>query len=118
MTAMGATTMNEKDAAERHPARPARRSTPSRARSAAGPGYDDARRWSSTRRSEPAAQADRRNVRGKLAAGWRGLKSAVRGDSSFFAHWLSRDADRHHGRAAGHRSTGLVPAGARPPAWS
>ena len=35
---------------------------------------------------EPAAQADRRNVRSKLAAGWRGLKSAVRGDSSFFAH--------------------------------
>jgi diacylglycerol kinase len=36
---------------------------------------------------EPAAQADRRNVRGKLAAGWRGLKTAVRGDSSFFAHF-------------------------------
>ncbi len=35
---------------------------------------------------EPAAQADRRNVRGKLAAGCRGLKTAVRGDSSFFAH--------------------------------
>jgi diacylglycerol kinase len=35
---------------------------------------------------EPAAQADRRNVQGKLAAGWRGLKAAVRGDSSFFAH--------------------------------
>jgi diacylglycerol kinase len=36
---------------------------------------------------EPAAQADRRNVKGKLAAGWRGLKTAVRGDSSFFAHF-------------------------------
>jgi diacylglycerol kinase len=36
--------------------------------------------------SEPTAQADRRNTRRKLAAGWRGLKSAVRGDSSFFAH--------------------------------
>lgn len=35
---------------------------------------------------EPAAQADRRNVQGKLAAGWRGLKTAIRGDSSFFAH--------------------------------
>ncbi len=35
----------------------------------------------------PAAQADRRNVRGKLAAGWRGFKAAVRGDSSFFAHF-------------------------------
>jgi diacylglycerol kinase (ATP) len=36
--------------------------------------------------SDLAAQADRRNTRSKLAAGWRGLKSAVRGDSSFFAH--------------------------------
>jgi diacylglycerol kinase len=36
---------------------------------------------------EPAAQADRRNVQGKLAAAWRGLKLAVRGDSSFFAHF-------------------------------
>src|SRR6516162_7093543 len=36
---------------------------------------------------EPAAQADRRNTRRKLAAGWRGLKTAVRGDSSFFAHF-------------------------------
>ena len=27
------------------------------------------------------------NARRKLAAGWRGLKSAVRGDSSFFAHF-------------------------------
>jgi diacylglycerol kinase len=38
---------------------------------------------------EPAdlnAQADRRNARGKMAAGWRGLKAAIRGDSSFFAH--------------------------------
>ncbi len=34
----------------------------------------------------PAAQADRRNVQGKLAAGMRGLKTAIRGDSSFFAH--------------------------------
>ena len=37
--------------------------------------------------SEPTAQADRRNMRRKLAAGWRGLKAAVRGDSSFFAHF-------------------------------
>src|SRR5579885_3181777 len=36
---------------------------------------------------EPAALADRRTVQGKLAAGWRGLKVAVRGDSSFFAHF-------------------------------
>ena len=32
------------------------------------------------------AHADRRNTRGKLAAGGRGLKAAARGDSSFFAH--------------------------------
>jgi len=36
--------------------------------------------------SDLAAQADRGNTRDKLAAGWRGLKSAIRGDSSFFAH--------------------------------
>jgi diacylglycerol kinase (ATP) len=36
--------------------------------------------------SDLNAQADRRNARGKLAAGWRGLKAAIRGDSSFFAH--------------------------------
>jgi diacylglycerol kinase (ATP) len=36
--------------------------------------------------SDWTAHADRRNARGKLAAGWRGLKAAVRGDSSFFAH--------------------------------
>ena len=36
--------------------------------------------------SELTAQADRRNARRKLAAGWRGLKAAIRGDSSFFAH--------------------------------
>jgi diacylglycerol kinase len=35
---------------------------------------------------ELTARADRRNVRGKLVAGIRGLKHAVRGDSSFFAH--------------------------------
>ncbi len=36
--------------------------------------------------SDLNAQADRRNARGKLAAGWRGLKASIRGDSSFFAH--------------------------------
>ncbi len=36
--------------------------------------------------SEPSAQADRGNTRRKLAAGLRGLKAAIRGDSSFFAH--------------------------------
>jgi diacylglycerol kinase len=49
------------------------------------PGYDQ-NAWMPEERSEPTAQADRRNARGKLAAGWRGLKSAIRGDSSFFAH--------------------------------
>lgn len=33
-----------------------------------------------------SASADGRNTRRKLAAGWRGLKTAIRGDSSFFAH--------------------------------
>ncbi len=37
--------------------------------------------------SEKRARADRRNMRRKLEAGWRGLKAAVRGDSSFFAHF-------------------------------
>jgi diacylglycerol kinase len=36
--------------------------------------------------SDLTAQADRRNTRSKLVAGWRGLKAAIRGDSSFFAH--------------------------------
>jgi diacylglycerol kinase len=36
--------------------------------------------------SDSNAQADCRNTRRKLAAGWRGLKAAIRGDSSFFAH--------------------------------
>jgi diacylglycerol kinase len=35
---------------------------------------------------ELTSRADRRNTRGKLVAGFRGLKHAVRGDSSFFAH--------------------------------
>ena len=46
----------------------------------------DGREWTPDEPSELAAHADRRNTRGKLAAGWRGLKSAIRGDSSFFAH--------------------------------
>src|SRR4051794_16059270 len=33
-----------------------------------------------------AARAGRRNTREKVAAGLRGLKHAIRGDSSFFAH--------------------------------
>ena len=35
---------------------------------------------------ELTARADRRNTRGKMFAGIRGLKYAIRGDSSFFAH--------------------------------
>ncbi len=49
------------------------------------PGYVE-RDWTEEEPSEPTAHADRGNARGKLAAGWRGLKSAIRGDSSFFAH--------------------------------
>jgi diacylglycerol kinase len=37
--------------------------------------------------SELIARADRRNTRSKLLAGFRGLKHAIRGDSSFFAHF-------------------------------
>ncbi len=33
------------------------------------------------------AQADRRSTKGKFVAGVRGLKHAIRGDSSFFAHF-------------------------------
>ncbi len=36
--------------------------------------------------SELTARAGRRNMRSKLLAGVRGLKHAIRGDSSFFAH--------------------------------
>jgi diacylglycerol kinase (ATP) len=49
------------------------------------PGYDE-HALDLDNPSDPTAQADRRNTRSKLAAGWRGIKSAVRGDSSFFAH--------------------------------
>jgi diacylglycerol kinase (ATP) len=35
---------------------------------------------------ELTSRADRRNARGKFLAGIRGLKHAIRGDSSFFAH--------------------------------
>ena len=41
---------------------------------------------SSSLADELTARADRRNTRGKLVAGFRGLKHAIRGDSSFFAH--------------------------------
>jgi diacylglycerol kinase len=50
------------------------------------PGYDEHALDLVDQASDPTAQADRRNTRSKLAAGWRGIKSAVRGDSSFFAH--------------------------------
>jgi len=49
------------------------------------PGFDE----SKLNLDEPtdlAARADFRNTGRKLAAGWRGLKLAIRGDSSFFAH--------------------------------
>jgi len=50
------------------------------------PGYDEHALDFVDIPSDQNAQADRRNARSKLAAGWRGIKSAVRGDSSFFAH--------------------------------
>ena len=62
-------------------------------------------------RSEPTAQADRGNARGKLAAGWRGLKSAIRGDSSFFAHGYRGTLIVITAALLGSRSAGLVPAG-------
>ena len=43
-------------------------------------------RPTSTPPAEPAAQADRRNVAGEAGRRLRGLKHAIRGDSSFFAH--------------------------------
>jgi diacylglycerol kinase len=49
------------------------------------PGYDE-HALDFDDSSDQTAHADRRNTRSKLAAGWRGIKSAVRGDSSFFAH--------------------------------
>jgi diacylglycerol kinase len=49
------------------------------------PGYDE-HSLDFDAPSDQTAHADRRNARSKLAAGWRGIKSAVRGDSSFFAH--------------------------------
>jgi diacylglycerol kinase (ATP) len=49
------------------------------------PGYDE-RALDLDAPSDQNAQADLRNARSKMAAGWRGIKAAVRGDSSFFAH--------------------------------
>ena len=71
--------------------------------SQAEPAYDK-NAWTPDEPSEPSAQADRRNARGKLAAGWRGLKSAIRGDSSFFGTRLSRNVHRHHRCHAARRS--------------
>jgi diacylglycerol kinase (ATP) len=51
------------------------------------PGFDENKlqgQLESTR--ELTARADRRNTRSKMFAGIRGLKHAIRGDSSFFAH--------------------------------
>jgi diacylglycerol kinase len=58
---------------------------PAREASPAVTGKDEPT-WEPEPRTEPTAHADRGNARDKLAAGWRGLKSAIRGDSSFFAH--------------------------------
>lgn len=51
------------------------------------PDFDEARlELQLAAADELTARADRRNTRSKLMAGIRGLKHAVRGDSSFFAH--------------------------------
>ena len=75
-------------------------------------GYDE-RDWTAEEPSEPTAHADRRNARGKLAAGWRGLKSAIRGDSSFFAHGYRGTLIVITAALLGVDQRGLVPAGAR-----
>jgi len=49
------------------------------------PGFDESK-LNLDEPQELAAHADFRNTGRKVAAGWRGLKLAVRGDSSFFAH--------------------------------
>lgn len=52
------------------------------------PEFDEVRFQSQLEQQSPelTARADRRNSRGKMFAGIRGLKHAIRGDSSFFAH--------------------------------
>jgi len=51
------------------------------------PGFDENRLQLQLEAAEElTARADRRNTRGKMMAGIRGLKHAIRGDSSFFAH--------------------------------
>jgi diacylglycerol kinase (ATP) len=49
------------------------------------PGFDETK-LNFDEPTDLPAHADLRNTGRKLAAGWRGLKLAVRGDSSFFAH--------------------------------
>ncbi len=49
------------------------------------PGFDESK-LNLDQRTDLAAPTDFRNTGRKLAAGWRGLKLAIRGDSSFFAH--------------------------------
>jgi diacylglycerol kinase len=63
---------------------------PVRARETASPAHSVPSYDASALDLEPAPdvgpRADCGNTRGKLTTGWRGLKLAVRGDSSFFAH--------------------------------
>jgi diacylglycerol kinase len=49
------------------------------------PGFDESK-LNLDEPSDLAGAADFQNTGRKLAAGWRGLKLAIRGDSSFFAH--------------------------------
>ncbi len=50
------------------------------------PEFDENRFQNQFEAPELTALADRRNTRSKMLAGIRGLKHAIRGDSSFFAH--------------------------------
>jgi diacylglycerol kinase (ATP) len=49
------------------------------------PGFDESK-LNFDEPTDLVPHADFRNTGRKLAAGWRGLKVAIRGDSSFFAH--------------------------------
>jgi diacylglycerol kinase (ATP) len=75
---------DERTPAEKGPASAALETEPARQLQPV-PGYDE-HALDLDADTDQNAQADRRNARRKLAAGWRGIKSAVRGDSSFFAH--------------------------------
>ncbi len=67
-----------------------------------GPDFDPLDIWT--------ARAGRRNSREKFAAGLRGLKHAIRGDSSFFAHGYRGILIAMTAGLLGVKPLGLVPA--------